>query len=256
MAQFYPEWCIGYAPAYPALGRTVKAGLLHVHGVPVAETEFARDALNPIRVSAVAAMLDPDLKCTIFDGDSELHLAETARTILGDRRMRIAAGPAALAEMLAREIDLPREERPRLPVIQTCLVINGSRHERSVTQMRQAQAHGWRALRPKHRPNSDAAAVARENGRYAVEQIAVEEPDAVFVIGGDTAFAVIRALGLPPLLPIAEVVPGVPVTRIDVAHLPVTLPRRKRDLYLITKAGGFGESDLFAQVRAKLSHAG
>ena len=119
----------------------------------------------------------------------------------------------------------------------------------------QAEERGWRALRVNHFPETDAPAVARENGRYAVEQIAADEPDAVFVIGGDTAYAVVHALGMPPLLSIAEIVPGVPVTRIEAAHLSVALPRRKRDLYLITKAGGFGEPDVLARVRARLSHA-
>ena len=255
LSQSYPERRIGYAPAYPALGRTVKGGVLYVHGVAVAETEFAQDALNPIRTSSVAATLDPELPCMIFDGDSDIHLADAARTILNDRFMRIAAGPAALAEMIAREIDIPRSEHPGLPVIRTCLVINGSRHECSAIQMRQAEERGWRALRVNHFPDTDAAAVARENSRYAVEQIAAEEPDAVFVIGGDTAFGVVHALGMPLLLPIAELVPGVPVTRIEAAHLSVALPRRKRDLYLITKAGGFGEPDVLAQVRSRLSHA-
>ncbi len=40
LAEIYPEWSIGYAPAYPALGRTVKSGILYVHGRAVAETEF------------------------------------------------------------------------------------------------------------------------------------------------------------------------------------------------------------------------
>ena len=36
LAELYPAWRIGYAPAYPALGRTVKNGLLYVDGVAVA----------------------------------------------------------------------------------------------------------------------------------------------------------------------------------------------------------------------------
>src|SRR5215211_3294140 len=30
LADLFPEWLIGYAPAYPALGRTVRNGILHV----------------------------------------------------------------------------------------------------------------------------------------------------------------------------------------------------------------------------------
>jgi len=35
------------APAFPAQGRTVKSGVVHVNGVPLAETAFASDALSP-----------------------------------------------------------------------------------------------------------------------------------------------------------------------------------------------------------------
>ena len=94
--------------------------------------------------------------------------------------------------------------------------------------------------------------VARESSRYLVEQVAADDPDAVFVIGGDTAFAVIAALGLPPLIPLGELVAGVPITRIGASDLQEALPRRTRDLLLITKAGGFGEADVFDQVRNRL----
>ncbi len=250
LAELYPNWRIGYAPAYPALGRTVKSGVLYVDGAAVAETAFAKDALNPISTSSVSAILHPDLACTIFDGETEVHLAETANTILSDDTMRIAAGPAGLAETIAAQIDLPRRAIPTLPVVRTCLVMNGSRHERSAIQVREAEGAGWRLLRKEYEPDDDAAYVAAENAKRLVERIAEEEPDAVFVIGGDTAFAVVQALGLPPLRPIAEVVKGVPVTRIEAAHL-----ARKRDLFLITKAGGFGEPDVFSKVRATLSNA-
>ena len=73
------------APAYPALGRTVRNGVLYVDGVAVAQSAFAHDALNPIRGSSVSAMLGPDLPCTIFDGETDSDLREAARVILADR---------------------------------------------------------------------------------------------------------------------------------------------------------------------------
>src|SRR5262249_11893369 len=89
-----------------------------------------------------------------------------------------------------------------------------------------------------HQQGQTTAHVARANARLLMEQIALSHPDAVFVIGGDTAFAVITELGFPRLTPIAEVVPGVPITRVEGA-----------DLLLITKAGGFGPPDVIRQVR-------
>jgi uncharacterized protein YgbK (DUF1537 family) len=252
LARLYPYWRIGYAPAYPALGRTVKTGILYVDGIPLAETEFASDALNPISGSSVSAILDPELPCVIFDGETERDVAEAARKILSDESMRIVAGPAALAEKVAAEIDLPRCPPRPLPSVRSCMVMNGSRHGRSAAQLSRAEGRGWHVLRNQLHANQDPAHVAAENGRFVVEQIVTKQPDAVFIIGGDTAFAVVQVLGLPPLRPIAEIVPGVPVARIAVEDL-TSIPGRTRDLYVITKAGGFGSPNTLARVRAMLS---
>src|SRR5215471_7600629 len=64
LAELYPDWRIGYAPAYPALGRTVKSGVLYVDGIPVSETEFASDGLNPVATSSIRALLHPALPCS------------------------------------------------------------------------------------------------------------------------------------------------------------------------------------------------
>src|SRR6266478_5710159 len=84
LAELYPEWRIGYAPAYPALGRTVKNGLLYVDGIAVENTEFARDALNPVSTSSVSAILGSDVSCTIFDGETDADISAAADTILAD----------------------------------------------------------------------------------------------------------------------------------------------------------------------------
>ena len=264
LADLFPAWRIGYAPAYPALGRTVKNGVLYVDGVPVAKTAFAHDVLNPIHDSSVWAILEPQLPCTIFDGSTDADLAAAARTILSDERMRIATGPAGLAGAIAQQIDAPHSAPPPLPSVRSCLVINGSLHRHSADQMQCAEAQGfistnlgaaWRILQRPYRSGATPADVATENGKYVLEQIASGAPDAVLVIGGDTAFAVISALGLPTLTPINEVVPGSPISRIEAAQLGQVLPGRKRDLLLITKAGGFGAPEAICRIRALLDTA-
>lgn len=263
LRELYPTWRIGYAPAYPELGRTVKKGVLYVNGVPVAETAYARDPINPIHTSSVPEILGPSLACTIFDGETDRDLAEVARTILSDSGMRIAAGPAGLAGMIAEQIDLPRGSPAPLPAVRRCLVFNGSLHEQSAIQMQRALVEGcvaleygsaWRVLKCDDQSRGSPAQVANENAKLLLEQIIASEPDALLVIGGDTTFAVIATLGLPPLVPIGEVVPGVPVTRIENQQLTPLSPRRRRDLLLITKAGGFGGADVLCRVRQRLDH--
>src|SRR5256885_1032844 len=92
-------------------------------GAGVRALGFARDALNPIRTSSVLAMLDPELPCTVFDGETDADLGKAASSILADNSMRIAAGPAGLAEVIASRIDLPREAPPALPGVGSCLVM-------------------------------------------------------------------------------------------------------------------------------------
>jgi uncharacterized protein YgbK (DUF1537 family) len=261
LAELYPAWRIGYAPAYPALGRIVKDGLLYVDGVAVQDTEFAHDALNPVRTGLVSAILGFDARCTIFDGETDADIGRAAATILGCESMRIAVGPAALAGAIAEQIDLPRHVPPPLPQLRSCLALNGSRHRRSSEQVKHAETRGcisvnsgaaWRIVETNHEPGVDAAGAASANARCLIEQLAGDAPDAILVSGGDTAFAVFAALGSPALLPVREIVPGVPVTRIQAAQLATALPGRQRDLFLITKAGGFGELDVLCQIRKRL----
>jgi D-threonate/D-erythronate kinase len=47
------------APANPALGRTIRSGTYFVQGLPIADTEFARDPRHPVSTSSVLEMLAP-----------------------------------------------------------------------------------------------------------------------------------------------------------------------------------------------------
>jgi uncharacterized protein YgbK (DUF1537 family) len=154
--------------------------------------------------------------------------------------MRIAAGPAGLAGVIAQQIDAPRSTPPPLPSVRSCLVVNGSLHPQAALQVQHLGTDGaWRILQRAHPAGAEPAAVAQENARYLLQEVAASAPDAVLIIGGDTAFAVVAALGLPVITPIGEVVPGVPISRIG-------------NLLLITKAGGFGSTDVLRRIRALL----
>lgn len=252
LAQVFPDWRMGYAGAYPALGRTVRAGVLYIHGVEVSKTEFARDELNPVYGSSISALLDPATPCLVFDGETDGHLADAARAIVSDETMRIAVGPAGLAEYIAAAMDLPKGEPLQCPPVCTCLILNGSRHERSAQQVRSLAAFDWQVIDTVHGPSVSATEAAKDNATALVRQAALELPDALFIIGGDTAFAVVRELGFPALRAIEEPVPGVAVSRILAEDLQKALPARRRALILITKAGGFGEDDTLVRVYKQL----
>ncbi len=53
------------APAFPAVGRTTVDGILLVNGVPVAETQFARDPISPVKESSIPRLLEQAMHCKI-----------------------------------------------------------------------------------------------------------------------------------------------------------------------------------------------
>ncbi|HYP14415.1 MAG TPA: four-carbon acid sugar kinase family protein [Bryobacteraceae bacterium] len=258
----FPQWRVGYAPAYPEQGRTVRDGMLFLNGIPLCGTEFARDPLNPVTTSSVGDLLGADLPCTIFDGASDLDVENAAKSILADSAMRFAAGPTALASELAHQLQPQSRRTTNVLSVQTCLVLNGSRTELAQSQISYAVRSGcvnrnevgpWVLVEPTVSSGcsaGDAAVILA--GTVVDVMIARSTPDAVLIIGGDTAYAFVSMLDNPPLEPITEVIPGVAVSRISRSHLERKLPDREQDLILITKAGGFGEVDVVCRTRQLL----
>lgn len=227
-----PEGRIHYVPAYPAQGRTVKGGRLFVHGVPVHESAFAQDPTQPVGDNDIRAVLArqgaPLERIEIHDGttDSDVHAA--AKKILKEPVPRLAAGPAALAGELAWMLGLARHT-PQWPDLPECLVINGSAHPASLAQIRFATDHG----------------VEHKGWRIGSREDALSAPGALVIFGGDTARETLRAFGDPPLHPLGEIMPGVPVS---------WFVHQGRRWSLVTKAGGFGEPELLVRLQAMLHH--
>lgn len=226
-----------YAPAYPDMGRTVRGGRLFVYDVPVDQTAFADDALNPVRDSSIRAMLG-DVPADVFDGESNEDVFAAARAVLAMDPTPIAAGPAALAGALAQLVPMHRgivREHPRLSRF---LVVNGSRHPVSAGQIDAARADGgWDFFEVDCGGTGlDRALRAGERIRQRIEASPV---DALIVFGGDTAFGIHRALDLNPFESHGEVVPGVPISR-------------SGNLFWITKAGGYGAPGILCDIRRRL----
>ncbi len=255
-----------YAPAYPSMGRTVRCGVLYVGDVPVDRTEFARDPLDPVRESSIPRLLEgagapvrvvrpgelvpcADGGIWVVDGEAERDVEAAAAFLAGAENWRLAAGPGALAGRLAVSLDLPRAAPAPWPPVATCVVVNGSMTGVSAVQVRCAIEAGWPPATPQSAPPGWSIFAAEPQGRglerarrlggMVKEMAERARPDALFVIGGDTAAAVLEALGSPVVYPVGEIVPGVPLCRAGA-------------LTLITKAGGFGPPDQLIKVRAML----
>ena len=126
------------APAFPANGRTVAGGRLLVHGVPLAETDFARDPIWPARDSHVPAILAAQtrrpvgqvelatirggavaiaaaveagrrrdgVQVFVLDAVRSDDLAAVARTVVASAGRWIGVGSAGLAEHLPDALGL------------------------------------------------------------------------------------------------------------------------------------------------------
>lgn len=225
-----PPGRIHYAPAYPRLGRTVRDGRLYIGGVPVEETAFARDPLDPVHCGIVREVLQrqhaPLDRMVIHDGASDGDLEAAAAAVLGEPIPRLAAGPAGLLACLATRLGLPRLPAP-LPAVDECVVINGSAHPASLAQIEAACAAG----------------VFSGGWRTAALNDSLEEAPAIIVFGGDTVRAVLARFGDPLLHPATEVLPGVVASRFEFEG---------RTRWLVTKAGGFGPPDLLIRLAQRL----
>ncbi|BDC51774.1 Hrp-dependent type III effector protein [Bryobacterales bacterium F-183] len=242
LQKVYPGRELLYVPAYPALGRTVRNGHLVLNGTPIHETEFARDALNPIRTSDVGYVMAPAVG-EILDSETEDDLGAIAQRIAADPGRYLMAGPAAIARYLAASgsgsrqddgISLGRLAERRL------LVVNGSRHSTSAGQIEFARGRGLFERLPwsEFQYQGGGSGVARAEAAGGEVRACLQRGsfDGILVFGGDTAYGIYSALHEPFLEGAGELLPGVPISR------------SQSGLWWITKAGGFGSVDLLERL--------
>ena len=233
LLQVWPSRPVIFAGAYPAMGRTVTEGRLFVYGVPVQESAFAADCLNPVRNSDLRELLG-GIPAAVPDCETDAELMAIARSIISGDTIPVAAGPAALAEALARCLTMPR--------VQRCLVVNGSRHPASAAQIEFAIKggcfqNGWVLFAEEAAGEGIERAI---NTGERVRRILTDGAfEALIVFGGDTAFGIHHALGSQLFEPIGEVLPGVPICR-------------SGGFFWITKAGGFGSAETLCNIKGQL----
>jgi D-threonate/D-erythronate kinase len=259
LLELFPERPLVYAPAYPALGRTVAGGELFVDGLPLRETAFARDPLNPVRDGFIPALLaecgarveivaDParigSLEAGVLyvcDGSKDADLAAAASALHRSGQPCVAAGPGAFAGHWIRP--LAAFSLPQRPVAGRCLIVNGSLHPVSRRQTEIASDGGWPILNTPEDRRNDPLAIAQKLALSVRAALARDPFDGLVVFGGDTLYAILKALEIDIVEACGELLPGVPLSRAR---------WRNRDLALITKAGGFGQPDVLASIRRSL----
>jgi uncharacterized protein YgbK (DUF1537 family) len=239
------------------------------------ETSYVPDVLGDgqlpvhLRETAVPGRLEPG-HVYIFDSETNADIAAVVDVALAQSPLPVFCGPGSVASCLASALagcgeslfDTQRtggaffrsllgcSDAPGpVPAVTTALVVNGSRHERADQQIRLACKRGWPVLPARELLNStarpawtilDAHGPADEMGAQVAGLLAKIRLDCLVVFGGDTAYSVLRALGVSIVVPVCELFCGVPLSRAG-------------ELHLVTKAGGFGPVDLLPKIREALS---
>ena len=274
------------AAGLPALGRTVRDGVLHVDGIPLHQTDLwhLEEATTP---SSIAELIgrptrtcsSPDEITTALSGgavaicdvatDADLDTAvATARRVPGVQLVGTAALTAALARTLPANAAVPTAENGCASAVLTVVGTGALNAAAQVaahvdsgatpvvvdaealiagtadpTQLADALvAHAAVVLTVSGSvAAAQRAALAAALGRYAAagDRAASIRPDLVLT-GGETARAVIDALGLDALEPVGVVHHG--------AVISVTPDGRR----VVTRPGSFGGRDSFVDITARL----
>ncbi|NLG16606.1 MAG: hypothetical protein GX556_04670 [Fibrobacter sp.] len=154
-----------FIPGFPDAGRIVKNGCLFVNGVPLQETSFNSDPLNPVDTNYLPDILrkQTDLPLYsiakgemdnflsdlserrgifIFDSTSNDDLKEICAVLKDASLLDFCAGPAGFASFLAQCSEIKRRTIRSQQLSPGLLVVNGSLNSVSLRQIRTAIANG------------------------------------------------------------------------------------------------------------------
>lgn len=228
-------------PAFPALGRRVRDGHLHVDGL--------RETVDVAAKLRADGLGEAEEHCSFPDAATDEDLARVVE--YGDRLKKrvLWVGSGGLASAVANRVCgpawTPAEPPPRSgPVI----YFLGSTHTATMAQQRHlldarpaTLLHADKAKRLAH----DSHSVVRiERGVTPAERVAAllesAHPAAIVASGGDTVSLVCGAIGARAIDLRGEIVPGLPWGLIVGCRLD--------GVPIATKSGGFGAPDALVRV--------
>ena len=274
------------APAFPEQSRTVKKGYVHVAGVKLGETEFAADKLNPapkepihdlfsehpdvneavLGDSSTDLFVSPEcLKVVAYDAEHDPELQLAVDAFHANVESSILVGSSGITSRFAQS--LPSRSVAQEDVsAESLLFVVGSRSERSDLQVKRlverrvgSVAHGANGEFGTLHLDSEnvftlvagenltevvsSSMVASRLASTAADVVRSRDFEAVVATGGDTALALLREMNVSVVEVLRNFVPGIPISRISFAG---------KQILLLTKAGGFGDLDLFVRITTEL----
>ena len=253
--------CMVVAPAFPSAGRTTADGKVLVNGVPVQQTSFSEDPLNPVTQSDVMELLKAvgieamlvrsvadaaraleKSRCIVVDAATEDDLHALVMQ-LHARTDIFWAGSTGIVRALATALPTPLAVSADFKVhAAKPWVAVGSVNPISRRQALEAEKLVGVTVcctpDATMHPHEASAGIAQK----ILQAVRTGQCDAIVATGGETAKAIAQALNATGLQVIREVEPGVPLCLLHLADPSLLL----QTLPLITKAGGFGNTHTLA----------
>ena len=256
------------APAFPGTGRTTVGGVVHVDGVPNEDGEFAGDVAAALAVAGlrVERLHAEGADAVVLDAVDDDDLDRIARACRLLTTPTLATGSGGLAAHMVPSDGSAAAPAPPTTSVDRVLVVVGSYSGPARSQIDELVRRGAEHVELRHRADGEQAAVDQISSAPSdvvltpdllvpvdtanaldvaaalaatVTRIA-HRFDALVLTGGETARAVLDALGIDTVHVHGNVEPGV-VLSTHPDHRPV----------FVTKAGAFGDAGTLARtVRA------
>jgi D-threonate/D-erythronate kinase len=266
--------CALICPAFPAQGRVVVDRVLLVQGTPVSATPIGLDPEFPpipdrtrLAVPDVVELLRAQFErplawlpleavrggvgplaerlgrlrdaVVLADAETDGDLETLVDAAMSGAAEPLLVGSAGLARPLARRLGV-LSEQVALPAARRWLIVAGSRHPVTRRQIAAATAAGMNVLASPEADEGDRGQAARRLAEKARRVIETEAVDLVAVTGGETAVALLEALGCEQVDLVGAPRAGLALGYLGAPGYP--------PLPVLTKAGGFGPDDLFVSL--------
>jgi uncharacterized protein YgbK (DUF1537 family) len=223
LARVLPHHHIFVIPAVPEMGKTTRGGCLFEHGIPAHKTDYGKDPLSPLETNDIRRLIGRtgSLEFAVADVETSEDLDRAVTDALAKGKV-ILAGSVGLADSLARRMERGAWTASAAGNVRRTLVLSGSHYPTSLEQLKHAAIAFGEVILTIGRDTSVSDVAHKCHGRDVVflrietdtfmsgrrgrlaltslfrkirHVIRSCDPQALGIIGGETAFQILRLMG-------------------------------------------------------------
>ena len=185
---------LSFIPAFPQINRITENGCQIINGIPLEQTDHARDPFNPVTASSIPGIIaqqsdinvrsvdrfsykqafanvNKQPEIVLFDALSENDMLQIGKILQMENRLNVIAGCAGFAEMLLTFIPFKRRQMSVKKQGKTVLIISGSLNNVSIDQINYAQSQGIAGYTFNSEQKLDKQYMFSKNGEQLVREI-------------------------------------------------------------------------------------